>query len=456
MSFWPAVSTRSSQILGVSGPLILGSLGHNIIGATDTFFIGAAGKTELAAIGLMAPFYLLLTMISMALSRGAQIIIARRVGEGKLNEVGAIFQNNVYFGIVLSTLFFLILKPLGEPILSWMIQDPEILSAANDYLQWRLYGIVFGYVGVSAIAMYTGVSRTTAIIFSTLALAITNIGLDYVLVLGRFGFPKMGIGGAGLASAISEVVGLVVFVLYALTIDKKNTRLYELFKFHKPNLTQIKKQINLSLPIVLQSIVGLTAWLIFFSVIEKIGKEEMAFSSVLRVLFLFFGVPIWGIGSATSSIVSELIGKRKVREVLSTMNKIAIISVALTIPFAGLLLIAPEWCVNLVALSDPSGDVLDPAFVAANVNIIYMIFGVLMFTAIYTVFFNGLVGIGDIKASLILSIICCTVYVGYILAVYFSTYDFYLVWTAEIVYASLTLILLSLYLRSGYWKRVTV
>ena len=90
------LSTSFRAIISIAIPLIVGSLGHNIISMTDTIVLGRYGanhETEYAAIGLMAPAYLLITMIGLAISRGGQILIARRVGEKRDRYVGRITQN---------------------------------------------------------------------------------------------------------------------------------------------------------------------------------------------------------------------------------------------------------------------------------------------------------------------------------------------------------------------------
>ena len=83
------------QILRIALPIIISSLAQNIISVTDTAFMGRVGETELAAIGYISLFYLVLFMIGFSFTKGTQILIARRAGEGKKERIGEVVDNKI-------------------------------------------------------------------------------------------------------------------------------------------------------------------------------------------------------------------------------------------------------------------------------------------------------------------------------------------------------------------------
>ncbi len=445
LGMFKTVSTSYKEILSISFPLIIGTLGYNIVAATDTLFLGRSGDTiSLAAIGLVAPFYLMITLIGLSFSRGGQILIARRVGENNWSAVGAITQSMMYFQLILAGGFYLILKFFGYQILDIFVHNPEILEACNNYLFYRIDGIFFGFGGLTFIAMYSGLARTKIIVYNTLILAAVNIFLDYVLVFGYYGFPEMGIEGAGIASAIAEIVAFFTFVAYAFW--DKHSKKYQLFKLPPINWELIKTQLKLSTPIALQSGVGLLSWFIFFSLIEKLGTEALAISSTVRVIYILFSVSAWGLGSATSTIISQLIGKGKANEVFLTTTKIMLVSVVITIIPALLLLFAPEQIMLLVTNNE--------SIISNSIQLLKMLFFVQIGIAAYTIYYNAIVGTGAISVGLIINIITAVIYIGYIYYVIMTTESLLWVWSAEFVFSSIVLVLSVIYLKSNRWQKV--
>jgi MATE family multidrug resistance protein len=113
----------------------------------------------------------------------------------------------------------------------------------------------------------------------------------------------MGIAGAGLASTIAEVVAFVVFFVYIL-FDKK-ARLYHLFKLPRIDLSLIKQQYRIALPIVAQAFVGLGSWFVFFGIVENLGERELAITNLVRMVYLILSIPTWGFAAGVNTIVSN-------------------------------------------------------------------------------------------------------------------------------------------------------
>lgn len=441
------LSTSYKQILQISLPLIIASFGHSLIGATDTFFLGRSGNTSfLAAIGLVAPLYLVITLVSLALARGGQIMIARRVGEGRLSAVGTIAQNIFYFELIFAALFFVLIYFGSSEILWFFIDNHKLLDISQEYLQYRVLGIFFGCGGVMFISLYTGVARTWIIILSSAIMAIVNIFLNYLLIFGNWGFPEMGMGGAGLASAISEFVALAVFIIFAIRdpLSKK----YELLNLKKADFNEIIAQVKLSAPLALQSFLGLISWVIFFGLIENMGEQPMAISSIMRVIYLFLGAIGWGLGSGTNTIISTLLGQGKLREVVPTLFRITLISLSFTALASLPLLLIPDWMVN--AITD------DEALIVSATEMMPLLFCILLCVSSYTIFYNGIIGAGDIKASLIVTLISSAFYILYaVLSINYLHGNLHWAWSVEFVYGVCSLgLTLYYFLRTSRWFRV--
>ncbi len=442
------ISTSVRSIITIALPLIIGSLGHNIISLTDTIVLGRYGEnheTEYAAIGLMAPAYLLITLIAMAISRGGQILIARRIGEGRSRYIGRIVQNMLYFELCIATFFFIITFLFGYRLLESFINERSLLDACWGFLRYRIWGIYFTFIGAAVIALYSGIGRTQVIIFNAAVIAGVNLLLNYALVFGMFGLPEMGIRGSALASVIAEAMGMLVFLAF-IYLDKQN-RKFHLFMLPPIDWDLIRIQARLCTPIALQTLFGMGSWLLFFSFIENYGTHALAVSNAVRVLYLFLGVPTWGMGNATTTIISQLIGQGKKDEVFMTSLKISAVNLVLNIVVSSIILIAPIYVLSITTTS--------PSVIADAAELMPLLFGMLLVIAVANIVYYTIVGTGAIGVSLIIQIITVAAYTIY---AYWATELQHLslsyAWCAEYVYFVLCIVLSILYLKSNRWRTV--
>ncbi|MGH1336106.1 MAG: MATE family efflux transporter [Aureispira sp.] len=440
-------SISYADIFKLSIPIMIGSAVQNFITLTDTIFLGRVGEIELGAIGLVGVFYLMIASIGYSFSKAGQIMIARRVGSQELDKIGSIFYSMLAFALSLAFFLFLFMQFGCDHFFALFINNQEIYKACIAYLDYRSSGIFFSYAGVIVLALYTGVARTQVIIYNALMLGVANMLLNYALVFGHWGFPEMGIAGAGLASTIAEGMAFIIFLVYII-LDKKN-RAYHLFRFPKVDFDIIKAQLKLSMPIVLQSVVGMGSWFIFFIIIEDMGQTELAISNIMRAVYLLFMIPCWGFASSINTLASNLIGKDKQGEVFSVTTQTAILSFAVTMVFAISMLFAPD--VVLRVGTD------NPILIEESKRLTGVLTAILALFSIGAIYFNGLVGTGATQKALYLQILSVIVYLLYIyLVVHVFDCSLEVAWMAELIYWIVSLTTSVWYLRSNKWQHIEV
>src|SRR5438045_7596676 len=132
------------NIFSIALPIMVGSLANNIINVVDTALLGRLGQVELGAGAIGGIFYFVMIMIGFGFNTGMQIIVARRVGEGKSEEVGKIFRHHVVLLSAYALVAFLTLKVFGNAILDFLISSNDIQHAASSFISYRSYGVFFG------------------------------------------------------------------------------------------------------------------------------------------------------------------------------------------------------------------------------------------------------------------------------------------------------------------------
>ncbi|MBL4576818.1 MAG: polysaccharide biosynthesis C-terminal domain-containing protein, partial [Flavobacteriales bacterium] len=237
-----------SAIWKMTYPIIIGYMAQNIVYLVDTAFLGRVSEVALGAGGLAGLHYIAVFMLGMGFGTGSQIVIARRYGQEDFQSIGKLVDHTWYFLAGFAILVFLFLKYASPIFLGHALSSDGINGACIEYLDYRAYGIFFAFINVAFRAFYIGIGKTQVLIWSTIVMAGVNIVLDYTLIFGEWGFPEMGIGGAALASVISEAFATIYFVWYAFRRGENSEltfiQKYSFLQFPKVNIATMKNLLD--------------------------------------------------------------------------------------------------------------------------------------------------------------------------------------------------------------------
>ena len=436
------------HIWKISAPIMLGSAAQNIIALSDAVLLYHLGEVEFGAIGFVGVFYITIAAIGYAFSRGGQMMIARRMGEGRPEAVGHVFRTMLLFELGLALLMWAFMR-YATPWFFELFLDhsPEVLEKSLEYIHYRAFGIFFSYGGIALISLYSGIARPSIILYTTVILAIVNLALNYGLIFGAFGLPAMGIGGSGLASSIAEGVGFVVFVAY-MFFDKKNRPL-RIFTVPKPDWPLTKQQLKLALPVVANAAVGQGSWVFFFGMVENLGPRALAISNLARMVYLLLSIPMWGFSSGANTLISNLIGQNRHHDVLPAAWKTGKFCWAVSMIMAVPILLFPgQLLYPLLGKSDMS-------LIGETQPVFYLLLLILSMATFGVVFMNALAGTGATWFGLKLQALVIGIYLGYLFIITnFTSLGLLWVWAAEVLYWTVMIAMVVWYLRTAYWHKM--
>lgn len=204
----------SKDILRISYPILISLLMEQMIGMTDTAFLGRVGEVELGAAALAGIYYLAVFMMGFGFGIGAQILIARRNGEKRYDEIGSLFYQGIYFVMGLALFAFVVTKTVSPWLLPMIISSPHVCEAALSYIDWRIFGFFFSFIAVMFRAFFVGTTQTKTLTLNSVVMVLSNVVFNYLLIFGNFGFPKLGIAGAAIGSSLAELVSVIFFMVY--------------------------------------------------------------------------------------------------------------------------------------------------------------------------------------------------------------------------------------------------
>ena len=431
------------QILLIAFPIMIGMVSQNITQITNTAFLGRLGEDALGVSAMGGLFYMLLSVLSWGFSNGTQILVARRMGEKRFNEIGSLTLHNAIILSVYALLAFVFLQYCTTYILTQVIHSPTILLKSISFLKYRSWGILITVFISNLNALYIGLGRTKVITYSTLLTAFINIFLDYSLIFGHFHFPTMGTDGAAIASIIAELGGLCV-LLYNLFLHDY-FKLYNFsfaVKYEKEKFMQLLK---LSSPLVLQYTFSFGAWYLFFIVLENMGEQTVAIANIMRSIFFLFTISCWAIASSCNSLVSNRIGEGKKNEVITIIKNAAMLSLLISFGFVILLWLFAS---AIMRIYTDNQTLIDGA-----IQPLYMLGFCILFLSVSTVVFQGVQGTGNTLFNLLAEFISVAVYCFYVFTfVQRLQLSLTWAWASELLYWISLVTLSAFYLKSNRWR----
>ena len=239
-----------SYNLKLSIPVILGLVGHTLVGMIDNIMVGNLDPINLAAVSLGNSYIFIAMSIGIGFSAAITPIVAEAHSEGNQNKLKKSFINGFILCLILGSVLYALVLVLKNTLI-YLDQPVEVVKLALPYIDIVAISLI-PLLLFQALKQYTdGLSRTIYPMYATVVANIINVIINYILIFGMLGFPKLGIIGAAIGTLISRII-MFVFLFYML-MDKKIIYNYmsdlKSFMYDK---FMIKEILNLGLPTSLQ------------------------------------------------------------------------------------------------------------------------------------------------------------------------------------------------------------
>lgn len=439
----PTTSYTYKEIWLIAYPILISLLMEQMIGITDTAFLGHVGEIELGASAIAGVYYLAIFMIGFGFTVGSQILIARRNGEGNYRAIGNIFYQGIYFLMLMSLIIFTLSQLFSEQILGMLVSSKHIVGAATDYIRWRVYGFFFSFIGTMFRAFFVGTTQTRTLTLNSIVMVLANIIFNYTLIFGKFGFPAMGIAGAAIGSSLAELVSVLFFIGY--TCVKVDFRKYGLNRIPTMRTKELSQIMHISLWTMIQNFISLSTWFLFFLFIEHLGERPLAISNIIRSVSSLPFMTVMAFASTCSALVSNQIGAGKSRQVPALINQHMRLCAVIVIPLVGLIALFPVPVLRIYT------DI--PELITASIPTLWVLCSTYIISIPGFIYFQSVSGTGNTRAAFILELIALALYILYIFIIIIGMKaDVAVCWTAEHLYAACIGIASYLYIKKANWQ----
>lgn len=427
-----------TEIIRIAFPLVLGQLAWTIVGVVDTAFLGHYSATALAAGGYAGMFFLLLLMLAHGFTRGAQILMAQSVGEGNPHKVSQLFTNTLFFCLLSGVLLAAVVWLTADIFFSFILNDRDTIAGCVTFISWRIAGLPAVFLSSVYFAFYTALGRTVILMYATLLLSALNMALNPVLIFGLYGFPELGIAGSAISSVIAEWVAFVLVVVASRFAVKPGE--FSLYCVADIQAVVLRTIGNTSLPLVVQQLLGVGGWFLFFAFIEKMSATDLAVSNIIRQIFSVIGIIVFTLGSATNTIVGQLYGRKALSSVYPAVCKLIKVGFFTTLFLS---LVMYFFSPQLMYLFSP-----DFVIQQATISVLPIILIALLIMSVSNVVLNALISLGDTLLALKIEVWAMSLYILYFFGIFLRPgRSLYLMWTAEWIYWIFILIFVLYYFR---------
>lgn len=339
-----------SSLVKLSVPIALQNLITFCVGLADNLMIGSLGDSAVSGVYMGNQIQTLMQVFSGGIEGAILVLAAQYWGRGDKESIKKI----VSIGIKFSVAFGLIVSIVCAVFPSWVISlfspDASVIDCGREYLEVLCYSFVFFTITQALIASMRSVENAGIGMAVSLVTLAVDVTLNYLLIFGKFGFPRLGIRGAAIATLTARICECLIMIIYAFAVDKKlRLRLKDMLSFDK---ILFKDFVKYGSPIIAGQLVWAGNMMANSVIIGHMGKAVTAAVSVSNTLNNLAYVTMNGMAGAVGIITGKTVGAGKKEKMIEYAKTVQVLFLILgVITGAGLFLIKNKF-ISFYNISD--------------------------------------------------------------------------------------------------------
>lgn len=446
----PSNSTLWTKAFKVAWPSTVESFLVAIVGVIDTIMVGGLGDHAIAAVGLTNQPKFLGLAIFISLNVAVSAIVARRKGENDRGNANTVLRQALTIAVILGVFVSIICVTFADPIIKFAGSNQQTHAESSAYFKIIMGGMIFQVISMAINAAQRGCGNTKIAMRTNIISNLVNICFNYILINGKFGFPRLEVKGA----AIATILGTFCACLMSIHSITKNES-FICFRFASKSAKLFDKQTIKSIwsigsSTLAEQIFVRFGFLMYTMVVAKLGTIEFAAHQVgMNILSVSFSFAD-GLSVAAVALVGQSLGQKRIDLAKIYGGICQRIGVVCSVLLAVVYFIFGK---NIYRAFSDTEQIL--VYGATIMNII----SVILFLQIAQVIYSGcLRGAGDTKFVALVSLISVAVVrplVGYLLC---YTFGFGLIgaWFGVVFDQATRLLLTNARFRAGKWMNIKI
>ena len=430
-------------------PVIIGMLGHTLIGIVDNIMVGKIGSTELAAVSLGNSMIFVAMSLGIGFSTAITPIVAESDAENDISKIRSAFYHGLFLCTILGILLFGLVL-LAKPIMELLHQPKEVITLAKPYIDWVAFSLVplIIYQGYKQFA--DGLSLTKVSMYAIVMANILHVIINYLLIYGIWIFPKMGILGAALGTVISRIA-MVIFMHIILSRKEQLKQYFQNFSFDEIKKEMINKIVNLGFPSAMQMLFEVLLFTAAIWLCGNIGKTSQAANQISLSLASMTFMVAMGLSVVSMIRISNHKGLNDYKQLVIVARSIFLLAILIEILFAVMFMALHQVLPYMFLNMEIQSQLLDNHEVIAIAAKLLLVAAVFQISdGIQVVVLGALRGLQDVKIPMYITFVAYWI-VGFPVSFYLGNYTSLKavgVWIG--LFAGLTFAAVSLFMRFHY------
>lgn len=294
--------------LKVAIPIVLSQIGTSVVQLIDTFMVGQLGTIQLAAVSFASAIFFMGFVFANGLVMSATPIIGQLYAGNNKPEIKKVIANHLVYSTIVGLAMMCVLLAI-RPFLPYMGQVASVVEYAIPYFTIIAISLFPNTLFMSLKQIFEGLGNTSIAMIITITANIINVVFNYILIYGKFGFPEMGMLGAGVSTLISRISMPIMYIIYVRTKSQWWNYFTE-FKMKLMRLTIFKELFVVGLPIALHQLLEMSAFALSGIMMGWLGATSLASHQITSNMSNLLFMVVLGISAATTIRVSHQYGAR--------------------------------------------------------------------------------------------------------------------------------------------------
>ena len=304
---------KRKLIIALTWPALAENLLSSLMSMADMIMVGGLGAYAISAVGLVIQPKFIMIAAFMAMNVGTTALVAQSKGARNPDGANVALNQSLILSIFMTLVVCVATALTADPLIR-LIAGNELsgktIIEGLAYYKIQIYGFPVLALTFTINAALRGAGNTRATFYNNTVANLVNVALNYCLINGRLGFPRMEVAGASLATVIGQFVGFIMAV-YVIAGGKQYVRL-KLRNNWKIDPAMIKRIVNIGIPSFVEQVIMRVGSLWFTTIVTALGDISYAAHMVaMNIQQLSFTTGM-AFGTAATTLVGQSIGRKRV------------------------------------------------------------------------------------------------------------------------------------------------
>ncbi len=332
------------RVFSIVIPMIIQNTITNVVSLLDNVMVGRVGTLQMSAVTIVNQLMFIFYLCIFGGMAGAGIFSTQYAGANDNNGIRHCMRMKAIVGVIMTALALGVFWFFKEPLIQTYIAEgtnaedaAATIKYAIDYMNFMLIGLLpFAIMQVYASSLRE-VGETTLPMFASISAILVNLMFNYFLIFGKFGFPKLGVVGAAIATVLSRFVEVAIIIIVATLKRKKFPFIIGVFKSLYIPKHLAKQIITKGMPLLVNEFLWSSSVAVLLQCYSVRGIQVLAAVNISNTVNNLFNVVFLTMGNAVAIIVGQHLGANRIKEAKQSVWQLLTLSVVCCVLMGGIM-----------------------------------------------------------------------------------------------------------------------